>query len=444
MSSGRAVAPFRSLGDAFAWLDRHDNLELSPAGTAPTLDRMQRLVDALDSPQTAIPVIHITGTNGKGSVAAMVAALLRASGLRVGVYSSPHLSSPLERITIDGELVAEADFIDALYSVALAEEHQVGPILWFEAMTAAAFRVFADDPVHVAVVEVGMGGRWDATNVADADVAVITSVDLDHQEYLGSTRLEIAREKAGIVKRDSAVVLGEIDPDVRDVVEGAALAAGAREVVVRGEDYDVEGADLAVGGRVIDVRTQRSDFHEVFVPLHGRHQGANAATAIAAVEAFLDTPLDPDLVSEGLAGVVLAGRAEVVAHDPLTLLDVAHNPAGAAVLADLLEESFPEFEHPVAIVGMLAPRLPQDFLEALGVDSRWTVVVPELATPRAVRADAVVAAAEARGASAVLVDDPADALEEARALAGRDGLVVVTGSFRLVGPVRELFKSPSS
>ena len=398
---------------------------------------MIRLADALGNPQDAIPVIHVTGTNGKGSVCAMVAALLKATGLRVGVYSSPHLSSPLERITIDGELVAEGDFVDAMYSVALAEEHQVGPILWFEAMTAAAFRVFADDPVHVAVVEVGMGGRWDATNVATADVAVITSVDLDHQEYLGTTREAIAAEKSGIIKAGTAVVLADTDVDVRAVVERAALGAGARELLVRPDDFDAEGNDLAVGGRLLDIRTPRSDFNEVFVSLHGRFQGTNAAAAVAAVEAFVGSPLDPEIVNEAFAAIGLRGRAEIVARDPVVVLDVAHNPAGAAALGELLDESFREFSRPVLVLAMLAPRTPVDFLEALGVDERWIVVAPEIDSPRALRAQQVLDAAEDVGARGLRADDIDEALSEARELAGADGLVVVTGSFRVVGPARE-------
>jgi dihydrofolate synthase/folylpolyglutamate synthase len=429
-----------SLGDALAWLDRHDNLELAPVGAAPTLDRMQALVEALGSPHAAVPVIHVTGTNGKGSTCAMIAALLKSAGLRVGVYSSPHLSSPLERIVIDGEPVAERDFIDALYSVALAEEHQVGPVLWFEAMTAAAYRVFADDPVHVAVIEVGMGGRWDATNVATGDVAVICSVGLDHIEYLGDTREAIAAEKSGIIKADSAVVVAEMDPEVRRVIERCAHQAGAREVLFRPDDFDVEGNELAVGGRLLDLHTPRSDFNEVFVSLHGRFQGANAAAAVVAVEAFVGSALDPEVVAEALGTVRLAGRAEVLAREPVVLADVAHNPAGASALGELIEETFPEFERPVLVVGMLAPRDPRAFLEALGVDERWTVIAPDVASPRAIPADEVVRGAQSLGATAQRIDDLDDALDDARDLAGTSGLVVITGSFRVVGPARELLR----
>jgi dihydrofolate synthase / folylpolyglutamate synthase len=437
------------LADALAWLDRHVDLERRADGTpgpstrrveAPTLDRIRQLVGLLGDPQRAYPVVHVTGTNGKTSAARLVASLLGARGLSVGVFTSPHLARVNERLARGGEPISDDDLADVLGRIAAIEDLLDESPTFFEIVTAAAFDWFADIAVDVAVVEVGLGGLWDATNVADAAVAVVANVDVDHVEYLGPTRESIAREKAGIVKEGSVLVLGETDPELAPIFEATPYDA----VLRRGVDFGVRADRLAHGGRLVSLFTPGGEHPDLYLPLHGAHQADNAALALAAAEAFFGgAPLDDDVVAEGFAAVEAPGRLEVVGHAPLVLLDGAHNPHGAAALARALAEAFIPPLGPGAgrtyVVGVLASHEPGGMLAALDVRPDDRVVACRPPSPRALDPADVAAAARDRGLPASHVEvvaDVAAAVDRAVALAGPDGQVVITGSLYVVGAAR--------
>src|SRR5260221_5467625 len=338
--------------DAMAYLDAHVNLEVLPLadpGVGRSLDRMARLVAVTGEPPRTSPVLHLTGTSGRGSTARRLTALLGAQGLSVGAYTSPRLERINERLAYGGEPIADGQFAEVVEALSLVEPLLEDRPTYFEILTGAAFRWFSDLGVDAAVVEVGLGGRWDATNVADGQVAVVTNVELDHSEYLGGTRRSIAEVKAGIVKPDSALVLGETDPEIAPIF----VNAGAREVWQRDRDFGCEVKRLALGRHVVDVRTPGASYDELFLPVHGAHQGDNAALAIAAAESFFGGPLDPDVVADAFAGLKLPGRLEVVGRQPLVVLDGAHNPAGRHAAGDAIDEAFAEPTVPVHLTGMV-------------------------------------------------------------------------------------------
>src|SRR5438552_13303645 len=314
------------LAGALAFLDDHLNLEMDVSGRAAAkrLDRVGRLVELMADPQRAYPVLHLTGTNGKGSTARVLTSLLTAKGLSVGTYTSPHLERFNERMAWNGEPISDAAFVEVIEAVAGIEMLVPSRPTVFEILTAAAFRWFADIAVDAGVVEVGLGGRWDATNVADGQVAVVTNVSLDHAETIGPTLTDIAGEKAGIIKPGSTLVLGETTPALADIFR----AAGAAEIWERGRDFACDGNRLAHGGRLLDLRTPGASYDDLYLPVHGAHQGDNAALALAAAEAFFGAPLDADVVEQAMAAVKIPGRLEVMSRHPLTVLDGAHNPAG--------------------------------------------------------------------------------------------------------------------
>lgn len=433
------------LSAALAWLDAHVDLERSPGASVAagrteglSLDAMRELVHVLGDPQAAAPVVHLTGTNGKGSVARMVSALLQGHGLTVGAYTSPHLERLNERLARDGEPISDDELAALVAALAelepLVVERAGQAPSWFELVTAAAFAWFADVAVDVAVVEVGLLGRYDATNVADGTVAVVTNVSGDHTDFAPGWREAVAREKAGIVKPGSTFVLGEADPELRPVF----LEAPAERVWVRGEDFGCEANRLGVGGRVVTVRTPNGVLDDLLVPAWGRHQGENLAVAVAAAEAFFDRPLEREVTAGALAELRLPGRCEVVGTQPLVVLDGAHNPAGAAALAQTLAEDMAFADRQVLVVGMLQGRDPGPVLEALRAPAAQLVVATEPPGVRALPAAEVAAAALAMGAEVEVVVDPAAAIERAHAVAGPDDLVCVTGSLYLVGAARRL------
>src|SRR4051794_24343117 len=362
---------------------------------------MIELMRLLGEPQGSYPVVHITGTNGKGSTARMVTSLLAERGLSVGTCTSPDLERVNERMARNGEPIDDQDLFDVLSTIADIEPHMTARPHWFEIITAASYRWFADIAVDVAVVEVGMGGRWDATNVADADVAVVTNVSLDHADIIGPGLDDIAREKSGIVKPGSTLVLGETNPDLQAIFEDAASGLVWR----RGEEFACEENGLAIGGRVLDLRTPGAEYPEVFLRLHGAYQGDNAAVALAAAEAFFGSPLDDDVVRQAFATVQNPGRMEVVRRRPLVVLDGAHNPAGAAAAATALDEEFTEAGTRVLLVGMLRGRDPDEMLAALDVGRAAVVVACPPPSPRALPAEEVAAAARRAGVEAVMAAD---------------------------------------
>ncbi|MGI9033987.1 MAG: bifunctional folylpolyglutamate synthase/dihydrofolate synthase [Acidimicrobiales bacterium] len=428
------------LAGAMAYLADHVNLENDPAPSAAArrLDGIRRLVELLGDPQSAYPVIHLTGTNGKGSTARMLTALLVERGLSVGTYTSPHLQRVNERLAWNGEPIADDAFVDEVAAVARLEPLLPTRPSHFEVLTAAALRWFADVAVDVAVVEVGLGGRWDATNVVDGQVAAVTNVSLDHAETIGPELSDIANEKAGIVKPGSTLVLGETDPVLAPIFH----RAGAQAVWERDVDFGCDANALAHDGRLVDLWTPGARYEEVFLPVHGAFQGDNAAVALAAAQAFFDAPLDARVVTDAMAGLRLPGRLQVVSRSPLCILDGAHNPAGAAAASAAVAEAFAAVPGCILVVGMLAGRDPTEMLTALGATRCRLVVACPPPSPRALDPEAVAAAARGlRGPNATtglgvdteVADSVPAAVALALSLATADELVLVSGSLYVVG-----------
>ncbi|WP_018831796.1 bifunctional folylpolyglutamate synthase/dihydrofolate synthase [Salinispora tropica] len=418
------------------------------------LDRIGMLLDLLGSPQRAYPSIHLTGTNGKTSTARMIDSLLRAFGLRTGRYTSPHLETVRERISLDGEPVDEQRFVAAYREVAplarLVDERSAEPLTYFDLTTALAFATFADAPVDVAVVEVGLGGAEDSTNVLQAGVTVLTPIGLDHTEWLGDTIADIALHKAGIIHKGATVIsAGQEEEAARPVLERCAEVGAT--IAREGAEFGVLRRAVAVGGQVLTLQGLGGQYEELFVPLHGAHQAQNAAVALAAVEAFLGAgarrQLDVETVREGFAAVSSPGRLERVRTAPTVLLDGAHNPQGMAATVTALQEEF-AFSKLVAVLGVLADKDAFSLLELLEpvVDQ---LVVTRNSSPRAMPTQELATlAAEVLGPDRVVVaEQMPDAIEAAVALAEQDvpgelaGIgVLVTGSVVTVADARRLLK----
>ena len=424
-----------SFTEAIRFLDDHINLE-ARAGYFEdlSLNAMTELMRLSGDPHQAFRSIHITGTNGKGSTATMIARLLEAQGLRVGRYSSPHLSSITERIEINGEPISRELFAEEVLALKPVAELSEYPSSYFELLTAAAYRIFAIEGVEVAVVEVGVLGRFDATNVIDADVAVVTNIGKDHTTGEGEWRRDIASEKVGIVKSNSALVLGETDPDLLDIFEGE----GADELLLAERDFELVSDQPAVGGRLVDVRTPHGIYNDVFVSVHGAHQSVNASVAIAATEAFFGSALPEDAVAEAFAELQLPGRAEVVGKEPIVVLDGAHNPQAAEALSQTLQTAFGSANPRAFVLATLKPREPAEFIADMGIGPGDYVIGVPTTSPRSVGPEEIAAAATAAGATAEAASDIEDAIERARVLAGGEGIVIVTGSLYAVGDARDL------
>ena len=418
------------------------------------LDRISSLLDLLGSPQRAYPSIHLTGTNGKTSTARMIDSLLRAFGLHTGRYTSPHLETVRERISLDGEPVDEARFTAVYQEVKplaeLVDDRSAEPLTYFDMTTALAFATFADAPVDVAVVEVGLGGAEDATNVIQAGVCVLTPIGLDHTEWLGDTLQDIAVAKAGIIHPGATVIAAAQEEEAARPILQRCAEVGAT-IAREGSEFGVLRRAVAVGGQVLTLQGLGGVYEEVFVPLHGAHQAQNAAVALAAVEAFLGAgarrQLDLETVREGFATASSPGRLERVRTAPTILLDGAHNPQGMAATVTALQEEF-AFSKLVAVVGTLADKDAASMLELLEpvVDQ---VVVTRNSSPRALPAKELAAlAAEVFGPDRVEVaEEMPDAIEAAVALAEEDvpgelaGVgVIVTGSVVTVADARRLLK----
>lgn len=417
----------------------------------PSTERISDLMDLLGNPQRAYPLIHITGTNGKTSTARMIDGLLRELGLRTGRFTSPHLESVTERICLDGEPVSEERFVAAYaelepYLEIVDARHDVR-LSYFEVLVAMAYATFADAPVDVAIAEVGLGGSWDATNVADATVAVVMPISLDHAEYLGDSIEGIAEEKAGIIKPGSFVVLAEQDDEVAEIVLRRVAEVGATPAI-EGREFGVRRRDLAVGGQQVTLQGLTGSYDEVIMPLHGAHQAGNAACAVAAVEAFIGAgkePLDPEAVRDALGAVASPGRLEVLRRDPTILIDAAHNPASAHALAEAVTEEF-SFNRLVGVVAVLGDKDVRGILAELE-PVLASVVVTRNSSPRCLAVDELAALAaqvfgEDRVRSAASMPDAIDAavgLVEEEALIGGAG-VLVTGSVVTAGDARHLMR----
>ena len=411
-----------------------------PNRMVPDLDRITTLAELLGRPDRTYPSVQITGTNGKTTTALMVTSLLAALGLNPGTYTSPHLQDVRERLRIAGEPIARDAFVETLAYLGPflqeVDERSPEPVTFFEVLTAMAFVHYADAPVYVGVFEVGMGGRWDATNLVDGQVAVLTGVGMDHPE-LGSTVEAVAREKSGIIKPGAAVVSAEQPASVAAVIAAAAEEAGGR-FVMAGRDFGVVERRLAVGGQDLRLRGVTGEVGDVYLPLHGVHQAFNAACALAAVEGFLGFAggLDPDVIREGFAAVRSPGRLEVVRRRDAApvILDGAHNPAGAKTLAQALRDEFAH-RHRVFVLGVLGDKDVEAIVaELLPVADH--VVVTEPPSSRAAGSDRLAKAVRAAGRVVEVADDIGDALERATGVAGEEDAVVVTGSLYTVGAAR--------
>jgi dihydrofolate synthase/folylpolyglutamate synthase len=433
------AGPFASLGEALGWLDDHIDYErvVPTRRLLPSLSGVWEALALLGHPEQAYPVIHVTGTNGKGSTTAMISALLVELGLDVGTYTSPNLHRVNERIAHNEEPISDEVLCELLGRLALIEPALEERLTRFELLTVAALEHFSDVAVDVAVIEVGLGGTWDSTNVVEGKVCVLTNVDLDHVQVLGDTVAEIAVDKAGIIKPGSIVVLGAVTEEVSAVVESRCDEVGAAALWRDGDAFSSSANRLAFGGRVVDLSVPGASYSDVHIPLHGRHQGANAAVALAAVTAFLEGPPAPEVVEAGFARVLVPGRLEVLGHQPLVMVDGAHNPAGASALAQSLTEGFDVDGPMVAVVGMLAGREPRDLLAPLAEAGIATVICVEPGTPRALEARVIAKAAEELDMAAGVAEAIGDAVDAALALASTNGLVLVTGSLYVVGSARQ-------
>jgi dihydrofolate synthase/folylpolyglutamate synthase len=412
---------------------------------APTLERIAALVDILGSPQLTYPTIHVGGTNGKTTTARMIDSLLFEMGLRTGRFTSPHLESYLERISINGQSINAKELIFSFNDLSpyldLMDTKFENPISFFEAITALAFVAFAEHPVDVGVIEVGMGGQWDATNVVDADVSVITPIGLDHMEYLGKTIAEIAATKAGIIKEQGFVVLAQQSPEAAVELLRRAAEVGA-DVAREGLEYSIDSRAIAVGGQLISITGLRGHYDEIFLPLHGKHQASNAAAALIAVEAFFgEQDLDIDAVRAGFANVTSPGRCEIIHRDPTIILDAAHNPHGAKAIAETLQTEF-TFDDVTGIVALMADKDVLGILQALEPVMNQIIVTANSSERSMSVTDLTKLATQVFGADRVFASDTlTSAIDKAiqdavRPLSEESLAIVITGSVVTVGEAR--------
>ncbi|GAA2831022.1 dihydrofolate synthase/folylpolyglutamate synthase [Leucobacter komagatae] len=415
------------------------------ANPRPRIEPVRRLAELAGSPQLSYPVIQVAGTNGKTSTSRAIESLLRAHGLRTGLFTSPHLVDFTERFQIDGQPIAEAALAEAWDELRLPlqlvdselEGAGHGRITFFEALAVLAFVAFADAPVEVAVIEVGMGGEWDATNIVDAQVAVFTPIGLDHTEHLGPDTQTIAHTKSLIMKAGSTAVTAEQDVDALGELADTAANLGVR-LYAQGRDFSLAEDRLAVGGRQVDVvGITGHQYDPAFVPLYGQHQAENATLAIAAVEAFFggERPIPEEVLDEGLGQLTSPGRLQLIGTDPIVYVDAAHNPHGAEALVRAVTESF-AFEELAIVTGVLEEKDAHGLLETLAPIAHQ-VFVTAVDSPRALPVEELAVIAES-----AIPDTPIEelaslplALERARSWAGESNsrAVLVVGSVLLAG-----------
>jgi len=412
---------------------------------APTLERISALLDILGSPQLTYPTIHVGGTNGKTTTSRMIDSLLFEMGLRTGRFTSPHLESYLERISINGKPIDAKELIFSFNDISpyfdLMDSKFENPISFFEAITALAFAAFAEHPIDVGVIEVGMGGEWDATNVVDADVSVITPIGLDHMEYLGSTITEIAATKAGIIKEQGFVVLAQQTPEAAVELLRRAAEVGA-DIAREGLEYSIDSRAIAVGGQLISITGLRGHYDDIFLPLHGKHQASNAAAALIAVEAFFgEQDLDIDAVRAGFANVTSPGRCEVIHRDPTIILDAAHNPHGAKAIAETMQSEF-TFDEVTGIVALMADKDALGILQELEPILNQIIVTTNSSERSMSVAELNKLATQVFGADRVFAEDTLQAaidraLKDAvRPLSDESLAILITGSVVTVGEAR--------
>ena len=412
---------------------------------APTLERIAALVDILGSPQLTYPTIHIGGTNGKTTTSRMIDSLLFEMGLRTGRFTSPHLESYLERISINGQPIDAKELIFSFNDISayldLIDTKFDTPITFFEAITALAFVAFAEHPVDVGVIEVGMGGEWDATNVVDADVSVITPIGLDHMEYLGNTLSEIAATKAGIIKAQGFVVLAQQSPEAAVELLRRAAEVGT-DVAREGLEYSIDSRAIAVGGQLISITGLRGHYDDLFLPLHGKHQASNAGAALIAVEAFFgEQDLDIDAVRRAFASLTSPGRCEIIHRDPTIILDAAHNPHGAQAIAETLASEF-TFDEVTGIVAVMADKDAFGILQALEPVMNQIIVTENSAERSMDVSELTKLANQVFGSDRVFAEPTlTQAIERAikdsiRPLSDESLAILITGSVVTVGEAR--------
>ena len=455
--SGRPDAAQRNAEQRLEVLKRIRELEQAILARAPeqdlepSLDRIAAVMELLGDPQHAFPVIHVTGTNGKTSTTRVIERMLREMGLSTGRFTSPHLHNIRERIALNGNPIDAERFIasydDVIPFIEMVDARSAadgGPrMTYFEVLVALAYAAFADAPIDVAIVEVGMGGSWDATNVVDAKVAVVMPIAVDHERFLGSSMEDIATEKCGIIKAGSVVVSAMQEPQVAEILVGRAQEVGATPVF-EGNEFGILRREVAVGGQQLAIRGLGGDYDDLFLPLHGPHQGHNAAVALAAVEAFVgggEHRLDIDLIRAGMAGATSPGRLEIVRRSPTVMVDAAHNPAGALALRAAVEDSF-NFAKIVGVIAILEDKDATTMLEILEPVLN-EVVVSRTTSPRAIKPERLGRlAVEIYGEDRVsVVDNLPDALDRAAGMADEGGVgggVLATGSITTAAEVRML------
>ncbi len=410
-------------------------------GMRPGLERVAALTEALGRPQDSFPSVHVSGTNGKFSVVAMVRSMLGSLGLTVGSYTSPHLESVLERIEIDGQPLDEEAFSRTLSylepHIEMAESGRQDRLTYFEVLTVMALECFFDWPVHAAVLETGLGGEYDATNVADAQVAVLTKVARDHVNEFGDDLSRVAWEKAGIIKPGSVVVTGVDQPELLQVVRDRAEERGAKEVLVLDRDIALVARRPAVGGQVVAVRGPHGVYGDLFLPLLGPHQARNAALAVAAVEAFAGEAVDPDSLAEGLSRVRTPGRLEIVGRRPLIVCDGGHNPDAAHAVVETLRREL-TYERVLGVFAMLDDKLVEEVLAVIGpACDRVHLAAPD--SSRAADPERLASALSEAGVGGELVQLSStlpDALSAALDEASADDAILVFGSFTTAGEAR--------
>jgi dihydrofolate synthase / folylpolyglutamate synthase len=428
---------FTTYEQALSWLESHVDFErVAPnRGVEPTLAPIVDTLRMLADPHDDYPTIHITGTNGKGTTTTLTSALLSATGLRVGTFTSPDLHAINERIAVNAEPIDDESLISLLSRLADVEAVSSISLTRFELLTVAALLHFSDEGVDVGVIEVGMGGTWDSTNVINSSVAVLTNVDLDHTAVLGTTIRQIATDKVGIFRSSGVAVVSTTNAVVVEIAQSKASELG-NTLWLLDDSFVLERNELAVGGRLITVRTPYETYEDILVSLHGIHQGMNAATAIVAAEAFLERALGLEVVSSTLASARMPGRMELIARRPMIVVDGAHNPAGIRALCATLDGAFHVEGERRCVLGMLTGRNVDDMvapLVSLGF-TEFHCCAPH--SPRAMAASDVAAAVRRAGGVAIEHSSGSSALAHAREHSSDDDLIVVAGSLYLVAEVR--------
>jgi dihydrofolate synthase / folylpolyglutamate synthase len=420
--------------ESVSYLDRHIG-----HGVKPGLDRINLLLDSMGRPDEGYPIIHIAGTNGKTSTSRLATWLLVDHGLTTGTYTSPHLQRVEERLAVNGRSSTREEFALAVSDAAafadVLEARGDDPVTYFELTTAAAFAYFADQAVETAVLEVGLGGRLDATNVVDAEVCVVTSIGIEHTEYLGEDVATITREKLGILGPNSILISGPLPDEAFGEAESRARELGIQHRRY-GKDFSVLDAERGVGGWLVSVAGAEETYEDVFLPVHGRYQLINFANAVAAAEALLGRKLDTQAVIDAAAAATMPGRMEALGTNPLIMVDGAHNADGVTVLVESLREEFPATRW-VLVLGVMGDKNVEAMLECLEpiIDG---VVVTAAASERAVPPSELAKRVSAAGMAVLVGEEVEHAVDIAKTEAGPNGAVLVTGSLYLVGEARDL------